>query len=276
MCSRIPLCSMLWVPSDLHFSAMERFVPSDRNQLFLLPPSLNEWVGEDHLVHFIIESVESMELPALHVNTRGTGSAQYSPKMMLELLIYCYSQGIFSSRKIEMATWGDIYVRFIAANTHPDHDTLAKFRKDNFEAIATCFVEVLKLAKEMKLLKVGTVSVDGTKLKASASKDKNVRYDRAVQLEAQLEADVRSRLHKAETADNMNLDDGRLPKELRRLSVLREKMKAARAELEARAKAREEKKQKELAARKAALGSKDDEEPPSPRRSWPGTMSSAT
>jgi transposase len=235
-----------------HVFAMENLVPANRSQLLLLPPSLQEWVPEDDLVHFVIEAVEAMPLPTLSVNARGTGSAQYPPRMMLELLIYCYANGIFSSRRIERATYRDVSVRYLTADTHPDHDTIAAFRRGNQEAVSTCFVEVLKLAKQMQLLKVGTVSVDGTKLKANASKDKNIRYDRAVQLEAQLTADVRELLAKAESADASGEVDGtRLPKEVNRLSKLKRKMQEAREELERRNRERVEAEKREYEAKLA-------------------------
>jgi len=144
----------------------------------LLPHDLREWVPEDDMVHFIIESVEGMKLQRLKVNERGTGSRQYPPEMMLELLIYCYANGIFSSRRIERATYRDIAVRYLTADTHPDHDTIATFRRENFDAVAECFVGVLEIARMLKLLKVGTVSVDGTKVKANASQYKNVSVAR--------------------------------------------------------------------------------------------------
>ena len=101
---------------------MSKFVDCERDQVFLLPPDLRDWIPEDDLAHFVIEAVERVEMSAFKVNHRGTGSAQYHPRMMLALLIYCYANGIFSSRRIERATHRDIGVRFVAANVHPDHD----------------------------------------------------------------------------------------------------------------------------------------------------------
>lgn len=248
---------------------MERLVPANRSQMLLLPPSLQEWVPEDDLVHFVIESVEGMPLPGLKVNSRGTGSLQYPPKMMLELLIYCYATGLFSSRRIERATYRDVAVRYLTADTHPDHDTIATFRRENLDVIASCFLEVLKLAQQMQLLKVGTVSVDGTKLKANASKDKNIRYDRAVQLEAQLTADVQELLAKAELADTSGEVDGtRLPKDVDRLSKLKRKMQEAREELERRNRERVEAERREyeakLKAREERKGSDKGGQPQPP------------
>jgi len=154
---------------------MSNFVDCDRDQAFLLPPDLRDWIPEDDLAHFVIEAVERVGMSAFKVNHRGTGSAQYHPRMMLALLIYCYANGIFSSRRIERATHRDIGVRFVAANHHPDHDTIATFRRENFAAVSESFLQVLLLARELKLLKVGVVSVDGTKLDANGSKHRSVR-----------------------------------------------------------------------------------------------------
>jgi hypothetical protein len=159
--------------------------------------------------------------------------------MMLALLIYCYANGIFGSRRIERATYRDIAVRYLTGNTHPDHDTICKFRRENFEAVAECFVRVLELAREMRLLRVGTVSIDGTKLKANASKHKNVGYERAGQLLEQLDTEVRDLMQKAEEADGREegAEQG-LPEELARREKLKSKLQEARERLEERAKAR--------------------------------------
>jgi transposase len=128
---------------------MSRFVDCDRDQAFLLPPDLRDWIPEDDLAHVVLEAVDLVDLSVFKVNRRGTGSAQYHPRMMLALLIYCYANGIFSSRRIERATYRDIGVRFVAANRHPDHDTIASFRRENVEAIAGSFLRVLLLATEV-------------------------------------------------------------------------------------------------------------------------------
>jgi len=205
----------------------------------LLPPDLREWVPEDDMVHFVIEAVAGMNLPALKINRRGSGSEQYPPKMMLQLLIYCYANGIFSSRRIERATYRDVAVRFLTADTHPDHDTICTFRRENFEAVSEAFLQVLQLARSLRILKVGAVSVDGTHIKASASKDKNVRYDRAGELDQQLQRDIAELLDQVEQTDQREDNDGQsIPKEIARRERLVEKMQQARQELEARAKVR--------------------------------------
>ena len=218
-----------------------RFVNVDRDQRLLLPPDLREWIPKDDLVHFVIEAVEGVDIRSFKVNERSTGSAQYPPRMMLSLLIYCYANGIFSSRRIERATYRDIAVRYLTGDTHPDHDTICAFRRENFTAVADCFVRVLELARELKLLKVGTVSVDGTKIKANANISRSIRYDRAGELVEQLKLEVSELLERAEQTDHVDDADGQsLPEEISRRDRLREKLEQARARIEARAKAKAE------------------------------------
>ena len=149
---------------------MAKLVQRDQSQLYLLPPDMREWLPDDDLAHFVVEAVERVPMSAFEVNERGTGSVQYPPRTMLVLLVYCYANGIFGSRRIERATYRDIGVRYVAANCHPDHDTICTFRRNHFEAVPEAFVEVLLMARELKLLRVGTVSVDGTKVDANANK----------------------------------------------------------------------------------------------------------
>jgi len=229
---------------------MRRFVTCNRDQPFLLPPDLRDWIPQDDLAHFVIEAVDRVDMSHFSVNERGTGSEQYHPQMMLALLIYCYANGIFSSRRIERATWRDIGVRFVAADTHPDHDTICAFRRNNFEAIHATFVEVLRLARELKLLKLGTVSIDGTKVDANANRHKGVRYDRAGELIDQLDADVKDLLDKAESADQADLPDPQsLPEDLSRRQTLRAKLDDARKRLQSKAKARAEAEQADYEAK---------------------------
>ena len=217
---------------------MANFVSYDRTQGFLLPHDLGEWVADDDLAHFIIEAVERVDIGGFKVNWNGWGKAQYHPRMMLALLVYCYANGIFSSRRIERATHRDVAVRFIAANTHPDHDTIATFRRENKEAFAAGFAQVLMLAKELKLLKLGMVSIDGTKIDANASKIKSVRYDRAKALREHLARDIADLMAQAEAADGQDgCDPQALPKEIARRETLKAKLDEACARLEAEAKA---------------------------------------
>ena len=232
---------------------MSNFVDCDRAQAFLLPPDLRDWIPEDDLAHFVIEAVERVEMSVFKVNHRGTGSAQYHPRMMLALLIYSYANGIFSSRRIERSTHRDIGVRFVAANAHPDHDTIAAFRRENFAAVGESFLQVLLLAKELKLLKLGLVSVDGSKIKANASKHRSVRYDRAGELVAQLELEIADLMARAEAADSSgDADPQALPKEIARRAALRDQLDAARRRLEAQAQARAEAERADYEAKVAA------------------------
>lgn len=197
-------------------------------------------------MHFVIEAVDGLDLNVFHVNAKGTGSAQYPPHMMLSLLIYCYANGVFSSRRIEQATYRDISVRYLTADTHPDHDTIAKFRRENFDAVAACFLHVLELAHEMKLLRLGKVSTDGSKFKANASKSRGVRYDRAGELIEQLKLEIDELLKQAEAADREDSADGQtLPEEIRRREALKTKLEQARHRLEQRAKEKAQSEQAE-------------------------------
>jgi len=214
----------------------ERLVNVDRESPLLLPVDLRDWVPGDDLVHFVVNAVETMSLTALSVNRRGTGDAQYPPRMMLALLIYCYASGIFGSRRIERATYRDLAVRYLTGDTHPDHDTICAFRRANGQVITEAFVEVLKLAREMKLLRIGTVSVDGTHIKANASKHKSIRYDRAGELEQKLRKDIAELMQKAERSDNEpTADEQSLPEEIAHRERLLERMREARRQLEERA-----------------------------------------
>src|SRR6185503_13051139 len=213
----------------------QRFKNADRNTPLLLPPDLREWVAEDDLVHFVIQAVERLPLSSFAVNAKGCGDEQYPPHMLLALLVYCYANGIFSSRRIERATYRDVAVGYLTADLHPDHDTICTFRRTNFEAIATAFVDVLELARELKLLQLGTVSLDGTHIKANASKDQNITDERAQQLRIQLRQDVDQLLQQAEVADQKEQDGQKLPEEIARRQQLLEKMNEACARIEARA-----------------------------------------
>ena len=196
---------------------MPKFVQGDHSQLYLLPPDLRDWVLEDDLAHFVLEAVERVPMSSFKVNERGTGSAQYHPRMMLALLIYSYANGIFGSRRIKRATHRDLGVRYIVGNRHPDHDTICAFRRSNFNAVGEAFLQVLLMAKELRLLRVGTVSVDGTKVDANANKRRNIRHDRARALRVQLQGEIGDLLGRAERADAEDAPDPQaLPEELAR------------------------------------------------------------
>lgn len=224
-----------------------RFKTIDRDTPMLLPPDLRDWVPEDHIVHFILDAVSMLDLGLFRVNHRGTGSEQFPPEMLLALLIYCYSTGRFSSRVIEEATYSDVAVRLICANTHPDHDTICAFRRKNGVAFREAFVKTLAMGSEMGHLKqVGSISVDGTKIKANASKHSAVSYKRAGEMLEQLELEVEKLEKLAEEADASDEDNGLdIPAELTRREARRKKLQKARAVIEERYKEKRQEKQAE-------------------------------
>src|SRR5580700_2722513 len=225
---------------------MSNFRQFDRATGFLLPPSLDEWLPERHLARFVVEVIDGLDLSAMVKSYRGSGSAGYHPVLLLGLLVYGYATGVFSSRKLERATYDSVAFRFIAANDHPDHDTIATFRRRFLKDIEALFVRVLELAREMGLLRLGTVGLDGTKIHANASRHSALSYEHAGKIEAQLKAEVAELLAKAEAADQADVPDGMsIPEELERRKVRLEKLAAARTTIEARAKERFEREQAE-------------------------------
>src|SRR5882724_4002677 len=178
-----------------------RFVNLDRQTPMFLPCDLREWVPQDHVIHFILDAVDQIPTSHFRVNDRGTGSEQYPPAMMLALLIYCYATGRFGSRTIEAATYSDVAVRYLCANLHPDHSSICEFRVANGPAFRAAFVRVLELAQQLRLTKVGAVSVDGTKIQANASKHAAVSYQRAGEMIEQLKLEVQDLMKRAEQAE---------------------------------------------------------------------------
>jgi transposase len=251
---------------------MSNFRPTDRRIDYLMPPSVEEWLPQRHLARFVVEIVESLDLRGMSASYRGSGSASYRPAVLLSLLIYGCATGVFSSRKLERATFDSVAFRFIAANDHPDHDTIATFRRRFLTRIELLFVDVLKLAREMGVLQMGTVALDGTKVHANASRHSALSYEHAGKIEAQLKAEVAELLAKAESADQADVPDGMsIPEELERREARLAKLAEARAKIEARAKERYDLEQAEyqakLAARAAkaeASGKKPGGRPPQP------------
>jgi transposase len=223
-----------------------RFKNLDYDAPMLMPPDLRDWVRPDHIVHFIIDAVNLLPREYFRFNERGTGDEQYPPRMMLALLIYCYATGRFSSRVIENATAEDVGVRYLCGgDLRPDHDTICTFRRKNRALFEKAFVDVLLMAQETAgLRKVGTVSIDGTKIKANASKHSAVSYKHAgTQIEL-LRKEVGQLAAKAEQADNTPLDDGlSIPSEIARREDRIKSLELARKQIEARYE--EERKQKQ-------------------------------
>jgi transposase len=158
---------------------MSNFRPIDRQTGFLLPPSVDDWLPEKHLARFVVELIDGLDVSAMCGAYRGSGSASYHPRLLLGILVYGYATGVFSSRKLERATYDSVAFRFVAANDHPDHDTIATFRRRFLKEIEGLFVQVLLLARETGLLKMGTVALDGTKIHANASKHSALSYEHA-------------------------------------------------------------------------------------------------
>ena len=256
---------------------MTNFRPIDRDIDFLLPPSVQEWLPEGHLARYVVEVVERLDLSEIERAYLGHGSEPYHPATLLALLIYGYATGCFSSRKIERATYDSLAFRFIACNRHPDHDTLATFRRRFAKEFEAVFVQVLQVARENQLSRFGTVSLDGTKIHANASCHSALSYGHAEAIEVQLKAEVQELLALAEQADGAELPDGMsLPEELTRREERLAAIAAAKAKIEARAEERRAREQVDyeakLAAREAkaaATGKASRGKPPEPPQAGP-------
>ncbi len=258
---------------------MTQFIPFSRDQAFLLPPDAKDWLPADDVAHFVVAAVDRVPLSAFAVRPIPGGKAQYHPRLLLALLIYAYANGIFSSRRIERATYRDLGVRYVAANLHPDHDTIAAFRRANRAAFEAAFLQVVLLARESGLLRLGMVAIDGTKLDANASKIRSVRYDRAKDLRAKLAADIADLAARAEAADaEAQPDPQALPAEIARREALKAKLDAACVRLEEQARTEAEAARPEYEAKKAAHDAKKgrrrgrppkppEDEPPPTRQS---------
>ena len=223
-----------------------KFVTIDRDTPYLLPPSVQDYLPEDHLARFVVEMVDQLDMSTLLGVYAGKGKTPYHPAMLVALLFYGYATGTFSSRKLEKATYDSIAYRYLCANTHPDHDTIASFRKRFLKKLEAFFVELLLIGQAMGLVKLGTVSLDGTKIKANASKHKALSWAHANKLEAQLQAEVDALLCLAEEADKSVLpDEMNLPEELKRREERLARIAEAKTEIQARAQARFEREQAE-------------------------------
>jgi transposase len=156
----------------------QNFIAADRGQVLLMPPSLADWLPEEHFVWTVLGAVEQMDLGSLYgaYRANGQGRAAYDPAVMLGLLLYAYASGVSSSRQIERCCEVDVAFKLITAMRVPDHSTIAEFRRRHQDAIADVFVEVLALCAEAGLVKVGVIAIDGTKIRASASRDRNRSY----------------------------------------------------------------------------------------------------
>lgn len=251
-----------------------RFVPVDRDTDFLFPPSVQEWLPDGHLARFVVDVVHQLDLSRLESAYAGRGSAPYHPSMLLSLLIYGYATGVYSSRAIERATYDSVAFRFVAANTHPDHDTINTFRKLFWDDIESAFRQVLQIAAGMKLVKFGVVSLDGTRIKANASKHSALSYGHARKLEARIEVEIAELKRRAEAAQGLP-DDLSLPEELQRREDRLAAIRQAQADIEARAAERDAAAQAEYEAKLKARQAQHDQgrkpkgKPPQPLQSGP-------
>ena len=230
---------------------MSKFITINRSEVYLFPPSVADWLPEEHLAKFIVQVVDNLDLSALTRKYSGKGSDAHHPSTLIALLIYGYATGVFSSRKIEQATHDSVAFRYIAANTHPDHSTLANFRKNYRAEFESIFMQVLLVAKELKLLKLGNVSLDGSKVKANASKHRALSYGHILTLEEQLEAEINKLLQQAATTDNKPYDDMNIPAEIARRETLLSEIAAAKAKIEERARNKDEEAKKRYEAKVA-------------------------
>lgn len=238
-------------------------------QTYLLPPSPRDWLPENHLVHFVMDVVSTLdigEIDRVYQSKDHRGERPWDPRMMVALLVYGYCIGVRSSRRLERATYEDVAFRLLCGNNHPDHTAIAEFRRIHLDAIAKLFTQVLQLCQKAGMVKLGRVALDGTKVKANASKHKAMSYARMKRAEAELKAEIEAMLKEAEAADTqedaVHGKDRRgdeLPKELRRREDRLRRIEEAKAALEAEAKAARE---AELAAREAAKN--PPESPPAP------------
>ncbi len=244
----------------------------------LMPAKVNDWLPDDHLAKFIVEIVDQLDISEIEKKYAPRGGTPYNPRMMLSLLFYGYATGIFSSRKLEKATHDRIDFRYITCNLHPDHDTINEFRRRFLDDLKPLFTQILLMARELGMLKVGNVAIDGTKIKANASKHKAVSYKHACKIEKMLEQEIEELLRLAEEADHKRLEDEgvKLPEEISRRENRLEKIKQAKTVIEERARERYEQEKAEheakLAERKRkaeATGKKPRGKEPKPPKEEP-------
>jgi len=257
-----------------------RFKPYSPDQQFLFPQDMKQWLPEDDLVYFIMDVVKQLDVREIYrpYEFERRGQPPYNPTMMVTLLIYAYAVGMPSSRKIEKATYHSIPFRVLTANQHPDHDTIADFRKRHLQSLAGLFVQVLRLCRKAGLVKLGHIALDGTKVKANASRHKAMSYGRMEKKAVELEQQVKDLLTQAEHVDE-NEDtkygkgkrDNDLPDELKFKQTRLQKLQEAKKALEEEARAEAATKQAEYKAKKAVYDKKTGRRgrPPKPPSDHP-------
>jgi len=261
------------------------FRPYDPDQVLLMAPVLSEWVPEGDLAHFVSDLVETgaLDLSAIYAGyEEERGYPPYDPRLMVKLLVYGYANGVVSSRKLERATYRDVAVRMLCADQHPDYRSIARFRARHLEALGELFVQALRLCSQARLVGLGRLALDGTKLRANASRHKAMSYERMGKAEAQLEAEiaalranVAALLEEAEAVDaeederyGPDRRGDELPEELQRREQRLARIREAKQALEAEAVEREAARCAELEARgKASRGPRDGRDPYAPKPS---------
>src|SRR6266571_4932767 len=248
------------------------FKTVDYDQALDLTVRLGDCLPPEHLARFVVDSVAQLDLSALYAHYGTRGGEPYAPEVLLGLLLYGYATGVFSSRKIERATYEAVPFRFIAGNLHPDHDTLATFRRTFLPELKNLFVQVLLLAQAAGVLKLGTISLDGTKVHADASKRKAVSYKRLLELETQLRAEVEELFALSEQNEQPEVYDGLMVREeigrrenrLARLAKAKAVLEARAQECSAVEQADYEAKLAQRAERERTTGRRPGGRPPSP------------
>ena len=239
-----------------------RFKPYCPDQILLLPPDMRQWLPEDDLAYFVMDVVDALDLSAVYnaYSRSRAGQPPYDPRMMTSLILYSYCVGIPSSRKIEAATYNQIPFRVLTADQHPDHDTIADFRKRHLKALAGLFVDVLQLCQKAGMARLGHISLDGTKVKANASKHKAMSYGRMEKTIQQLEAEVEQLFEEAQTVDeNEDARYGKgkrideIPEDLQRRQARLAKIKEAKQAIEAQAQAEAEAQRQTMKEKEDAL-----------------------
>jgi len=229
----------------------ERFVDIDRRTPMLLPVDLRDWAAHDGVMLLIVDAVEQCDLRRAVTNDRGSGSPQYPPGMMVSLLIYAYAHGVFSSRRIEQLTYENLSVRYLCANTHPDHDTIAKFRRENGVLFQDCMRSIILLGQELGMVKLGMLAVDGTRLQANANRHRFTSQKQLEQEQVRVDELIKELLQKAETADQApqgEEESEELPPELADEQKRQQAIKAALERIKQRE--AEQKEQKEQLAQR--------------------------
>lgn len=226
-----------------------KFINLNNLQPIKIDKSFKGWLHEDSLARFIVEIVNQLDLSKIDAQYNASGSLGYPPKMMIALIFYSYASGIFSSRKMEKATYELIPVIFITQGLHPDHSAIAHFRKRFLKNLEDIFVQILLIASEMGILKLGSVSLDGTKIKANASKHKALSYEYACKLEDKLQQEIIFLMAKARESDNSENNDINIPEELQRREDRLKNIITAKATIEKRRKIRYDQEKKDYDAK---------------------------